>query len=90
MQHIKERLQEHIFNYIWVHYGKEKIYSEKDIRQAIEDDDTCTELKDLLWDLFYHELPITKVFRQIEEKKRDEEEEEEEEESDSETEDEDD
>lgn len=70
MNYIKERMEEYIYCYIWFHYGKEKIFTQKDIYQALEDDDACADLKDQLWDLFYHELPVAKVFVRIEEEKQ--------------------
>lgn len=69
MEYINKRMAEYIFCYIWFHYGKEKIHCQRDIIEALEDEDACADLKDQLWMLFYEQAPTAQVMDRIEEER---------------------
>jgi len=70
MEHILDRMEEYILNYLKYIYGKDNINSPRDILNVLEEGDAVEDLKDLLWDLFKYELPLINIYDEIERIKR--------------------
>lgn len=73
MDHILDRMEEYILNYLKYRYGKDNINSPNDILYALEEGDAVEDLKDLLWDLFKYELPLISIYDEIERIKKEDE-----------------